>query len=182
MLQYLQTELFTVLQRLVCYIASKQGFSIFILSATLQDYISMHPLQYCTLHAPSSFHFTVQCATLLHCKEGSKAAFEGAYSRHKQVSSSSRVRDQTRKTLSWKEELDDFTNTCIHIWPELKIYVAPTIPRRGRSKCLDEAITWNGFGHFQVAGCHLGLIPAAFSRFPGFPSLPLRRLRCHFFR
>ena len=64
---------------------------------------------------------------------------------------------------------------CICLWKLL-------FKNRLSCSSLDEAITANGFGHFQVSECHLGLIPAAFSRFPGFSSLPLRRLRCHFFR
>ena len=41
----------------------------------------------------------------------------------------------------------------------------------GKSKRLDEAITSNGFGHFQVTSCHLRLIPAAFFKIPRIPRL-----------
>ena len=54
---------------------------------------------------------------------------------------------------------------CICLWKLL-------FKNRLSCSSLDEAITANGFGHFQVSECHLGLIPAAFSRFPGFPASP----------
>ena len=60
---------------------------------------------------------------------------------------------------------------CICLWKLL-------FKNRLSCSSLDEAITANGFGHFQVSECHLGLIPAAFSRFPASPppdvsSMPL---------